>query len=245
MQEKDYDKTAKRPKKVKPVGADGHRQRMFNKFLNAGDTVPDSRDIAEMLLFYPIKVRDTRDEAVLLMKHFGGDIKKVLTADKDELCKIDGIGNSSATFLNIVGEALRRLDPAALTGVQRNSDNLYEIFSNCYKYSGKDELWIAFFDVFGMFVSLIKTDINYKTISAADIMHILTRANHRNITSVAVARITKKVNDIPNHDDHKAATILEQKLYNSNIMLADYLVVNSDEAFSVHKLRNSPLPKNK
>ena len=109
---KSTEKTAgggKRPKKTKPVGASGHRERLRNRFLESNPDTIEDYHLIELLLFYSIPRKDTRDEAVELMNRFGS-LRRLFRADPRELESGEGIGKSSAVLIRLVHELMRRVD---------------------------------------------------------------------------------------------------------------------------------------
>ena len=116
-QVKSTEKTAgggKRPKKTKPVGASGHRERLRNRFLESNPDTIEDYHLIELLLFYSIPRKDTRDEAVELMNRFGS-LRRLFRADPRELESVEGIGKSSAVLIRLIHELMRRIDLDSLS----------------------------------------------------------------------------------------------------------------------------------
>lgn len=88
-------------------GHDGHRDRLRERFLNAGGAALADHELLEMLLFYAIPRRNTNDLAHRLIEDFGS-LAGVLEADIDHLCRIDGMGKSSAAYLKLLFELSTR-----------------------------------------------------------------------------------------------------------------------------------------
>lgn len=85
---------------------DGHRQRLRNKFLKNGFEGFEPHNILELLLFYSIPRRDTNEIAHNLINHFGS-LKNVFNASFDELIKVDGIKENSATLIKMIPSIVR------------------------------------------------------------------------------------------------------------------------------------------
>ena len=82
---------------------DGHRQRMKERFRNGGlDNFTDVQ-VLELALYYCIPRKDTNPIAHALIEHFGS-LSQVLEADVEELKKVPGISDHSATLLALVTE---------------------------------------------------------------------------------------------------------------------------------------------
>ena len=80
---------------------EGHRNRLKNRFLTSGLESFEDHNILEMLLFYSIPRKDTNDIAHELIAHFGS-LKAVFDADFDELIKVKGISDNSATLIKMI-----------------------------------------------------------------------------------------------------------------------------------------------
>jgi DNA repair protein RadC len=79
----------------------GHRERLKNQYFQNGiNSMTDIQQL-ELLLFYAIPQKDTNPIAHALLEKFG-NIKNVLNASVRDLCTVDGIKESSATFLKLV-----------------------------------------------------------------------------------------------------------------------------------------------
>ena len=83
----------------------GHRQRMKRKFSDFGHRVFDTYELLEMLLYNTVPVKDTNPLAKSLLSHFGS-LEGVLSADKAELMKVDGIGEKTAELITTAAKAL-------------------------------------------------------------------------------------------------------------------------------------------
>ena len=79
---------------------DGHRQRIIKK-LDESELL--EHELLEVLLFYVFKRRNTNDIAHALLAEFGS-LKNILTAPKERLEKVEGIGTQSAQFLWMIGK---------------------------------------------------------------------------------------------------------------------------------------------
>lgn len=231
------DNTTKKPKKIKPAGADGHRGRMFDKFLAAGDNDVLPRDIIEMLLYYPIKIRDTRDAAVELMCKFGS-ADKVLSAPQEELSSTDGVGEGSATFLRIVGCAARRLsdEPVDDRKIYANTAEMSELFSPFREKLRRDITCISCFDNAMRPIRVAKLKDGAFTKCQPDANAFLSFVTEHHGCSVAMARISPRRSDFPGIDDFDAARYAKRLLNTMDVRLNEYFVISRDEAIEVTKL---------
>ena len=85
---------------------DGHRERLKSRFLEHGMDSFNDLNALELLLFYAIPQKDTNPIAHGLLDHFGS-LSQVLEAPVEELRKVPGVGDHTATFLHLITEAGR------------------------------------------------------------------------------------------------------------------------------------------
>ena len=83
----------------------GHRARMKAKLEAYGPRIFDTYELLEMLLYHVIPYRDTNPIAKRLLASFGS-LDGVLSADKESLAEVDGIGMRCAEFLRMVGDIM-------------------------------------------------------------------------------------------------------------------------------------------
>lgn len=80
----------------------GHRQRLKNRWLDAGDKAFSPHEKLELLLSYAIPRQDTKPLAKQLLHRFGS-ISNVLQSPVESLSSEKGIGVHAALLLNFVG----------------------------------------------------------------------------------------------------------------------------------------------
>lgn len=86
----------------------GHRQRLRQRFLDAGPGALADYEMLELLLFQAIPRRDTKPIAKALIDRFGS-YRNVLRADPDALMTVKGMGQGGAVLFKAVADAAERL----------------------------------------------------------------------------------------------------------------------------------------
>lgn len=82
----------------------GHRHRLRQSYIESGAAGMHDHQLLELLLTFAIPRRDTNPIAHSLLGKSGfGSLAEVLNADPRELMAIDGIGESAAVLLSLVG----------------------------------------------------------------------------------------------------------------------------------------------
>ena len=79
----------------------GHRERVRDRFLRDGLSSFADYEVLELLLFYAIPRRDTKEQAHALSDAFGS-LYGTLTGDAEALCRVPGIGARTAAFLRSI-----------------------------------------------------------------------------------------------------------------------------------------------
>ncbi len=85
---------------------EGHRKRLRETFLKNGLDNFQSHNVLELLLFYTIPRGDTNETAHRLINRFGS-LSAVLEAPVEELMKVQGVGERTASFLHLIPEITR------------------------------------------------------------------------------------------------------------------------------------------
>jgi DNA repair protein RadC len=86
----------------------GHRERLRQRFRDAGaDAIPDY-ELIELILFRAAQRRDTKPLAKALLARFG-TFAEVLNAPEELLAEVPGIGEAAITEIKLVRAAAMRL----------------------------------------------------------------------------------------------------------------------------------------
>src|SRR5712692_3997409 len=86
----------------------GHRQRLRQRFLDAGDAALSDYELLELILFRAIPIRDLKPLAKALLAEFGS-FAEVISAPIERLKQVKGLGEAAITELKIVQAAAGRL----------------------------------------------------------------------------------------------------------------------------------------
>ena len=81
----------------------GHRQRMRRRFKDNSPRFFDTYELLEILLYHTIACKDTNPIAKALFMRFGS-IDAVLSAPKEELMLVPGVGERVADYITAVGK---------------------------------------------------------------------------------------------------------------------------------------------
>ena len=86
----------------------GHRERLRERFLNAGPDAVTEYELLELVLFRAIPRRDVKPLAKALIAKFGS-FGEVVSAPRQRLREIEGLGEAAIAEIKIVQAAANRL----------------------------------------------------------------------------------------------------------------------------------------
>lgn len=125
----------------------GHRERLRNRFREAGAEALADYELVELLLFRAIPRRDVKPLAKAVIARFGS-FAETISAPLERLAEIDGMSLNAATELKIVEAAAQRL---AKGKIKRRTPmgSWGEVVDYCraaMAFSDKEEFRILFLD---------------------------------------------------------------------------------------------------
>jgi DNA repair protein RadC len=91
----------------------GHRDRLRARFVEIGGEALPDYELLELVLFRSIPRRDVKPLAKDLIRRFGG-FAEVVSASRQRLAEVDGVGEATVTDLKIIEASARRLARGAV-----------------------------------------------------------------------------------------------------------------------------------
>jgi DNA repair protein RadC len=86
----------------------GHRKRVKNRFISSEIRTFTDYELLEMMLFYVVPRKDTKQIARDLMNKYGS-IAAILSIDESEITSIEGLGESASVFFKLLLDIQSRL----------------------------------------------------------------------------------------------------------------------------------------
>jgi len=211
-----------------------HRSRLREQFRSAGLETFPPHNVLELLLFYSIPRRDTNEIAHNLINYFGS-LVNVMDAAPAELCKVEGVGEASATLIAFAAQLARRY--LAEQSVEKASFRSSQDFQSyiASKFLGKkNEIAYLFcLDNAGRLLHQCQISLGTKYSVSLDNRTLLETAFHHNATKVVLAHNHPNGLRAPSSNDVQL-TEAAAKLYREvGIQLLDHLIVADGECFSM------------
>ena len=212
-----------------------HRQRLREQFRAVGLENFPPHNVLELLLFYAIPRRDTNETAHNLIDHFG-TLANVLDAAPEELCRVEGVGEASATLIAFAGQLARRY-LAEQTGEKKLNFHSSQDFHSYVKakFMGQrtEIAYLFCLDNAGRLLNECKVSLGTKYAVSLDNRTLLETAFHHNATKVVLAHNHPNGISAPSSNDVQR-TEAAAKLYREvGIQLLDHIIVAEGECFSM------------
>ncbi len=214
---------------------EGHRERLRHRFLKDGLDGFEPHNVLELLLFFSIPMKDTNEEAHALINTFGS-LSSVFDANFDDLCKVKGIGEKSATLIKLMPELFKKyeIDKVDNDDIVLNSCELVAKYvSKYFKGITDEQLYLLCLD--SSLRVLCFEQVSSGTVNAAPI-------NNRKIVELAYKYNAANIILVHNHPsgvvapsraDINATISMAELLKSLGMKLNDHIIIgNRDDFFS-------------
>lgn len=211
----------------------GHRQRLYAK-LESGCL--ENHECLEALLFNAMPRRNTNEIAHRLLSRFGS-FSGVFKASVDELKTVDGVGDSVANYLFLLGEIFRRVDKEEKSCYPRvyvKSEFERYLKEEVYFGETKERFDCYFLDKDGVIKSWerFSSDSEDSVLIKPECLNKYL-ANLRPFALV-VAHNHVKGECFPSKEDDQATSQLQMLCSIQNILLCDHYIVSPVGVYSYH-----------
>lgn len=212
----------------------GHRARLKGRFFKSGIESFEEHEILEMLLFYSIPQIDTNPLAHKLLNKFGS-IDKVFDAPFEELCSVEGVGNSTATLIKFIPQLSRKYNEARLIKKQKihSYEQIVKIFQTKFIGVENEQILLMLLSSDG---SLLYCDfVNEGSINAVPVYvrKILTLALTYNSDTAIVSHNHPSGNAMPSSQDICSTRELFYAFESANIHFEDHIIIAGAEYSSM------------
>jgi len=206
----------------------GHRNRMTERFLKCGMDAFSDYEILEYLLFFAIPRRNTNDIAHRLLDEFGS-LYNVVTADIGKLTRIQGIGQSTATFLVFQGKFISKCLESKSNSRKRfetliDIGNYFVDYFDGIKY---EQTCAMLLDGNMRIVKLIKVSDGCTNSSPVDPAAIARAAVLEGASAVVLAHNHPAGTPLPSRMDHRVTDAVEAALLAVNVPLLEHIIVGN------------------
>lgn len=213
----------------------GHRKRLKDRFLIGGAVSMPDYEMLELLLMIAIPRRDVKPIAKELLKEFG-NFAEVINAPVEELMKVAGVKENSATAIKIVKEAAIRMSWQMLQGkkevVISGWDDLIDYCRMTMGYLDVEELRVLYLDAK---FKLISEEIHQRGTVDQVAVH------PREVVKSAMKKAAKAMIMVHNHPsgdvnpsrvDIEITKKVNEACNSMDIILIDHIIISKSDYYS-------------
>lgn len=219
---------------------DGHRQRMWQKFLDHGIGIFNEHELLEILLFVLIPRVNTNEISHELIRRFGS-MRNVLEASVDDLQTVKGIGKNSAMQLRYIGDIAGYVNQNKLDAVK--FDNSSKIISYCIEYfKNKSNECLTFFLLDDKLTMIYKDDIEISKPNETEIdcNKLIRQAVKFECQSIVLAHNHPEGSVYASNVDIMTTRTLSALLKAINIKIEDHIVIQGNTGYSMRRSGEAP-----
>ncbi len=213
---------------------EGHRLRLKNRFLESGLENFEDHNILEFLLFYSIPRKDTNEIAHQLLEHFGS-FKNVFDADFEELIKVDGIKESSATLIKLISNIARKY---ALNKYEdgykfNTAEKIGEYFLDKYIGETREIVYVMLLNNSLELLNVIKIhegSVNSAMVSPRKIMDLVVKYN---ASMVVLAHNHPGGSAVPSPEDVQTTYSLLSAFNAFDVKILEHYVISNNDYYTI------------
>lgn len=213
-----------------------HRIRVKEKFNKSGFDGWHDYEILELLLFYVIPRKDTKQTSRALIKEFGS-IVNIMNQDASALCHIKGVSEHAALFLKVIRDITQLYFKKELPGrdLLANPGFVFDYLRSLLKGSADEEFHALFLDSANRLIAVEKVNTGTVNKTAVFPRKIVERALHNKSSGVIISHNHPGGSLKPSEEDNKSTIAIRNALASVDIDLVDHIIIAGNEYLSMRE----------
>ncbi len=213
---------------------DGHRERLRQSYLEHGLVSMNDINALELLLFYAIPRRDTNEIAHRLLDRFGS-LDAVFAAPVEELCEVDGIGESAAALITLIPEIMKKSHLSKSREIRqiRSSEDAGAYLLPYFMNERDEVVYLLCLDSKRAVICCTEMGRGVVNTVDANIRRIVEKALKVRACSVIIAHNHPDGIALPSREDDVFTRALYNALETVGIRLEDHIIVADEDYISV------------
>ena len=213
---------------------DGARDRLRQRFREHGLDNFNDYSLLELLLFYAIPRRETNTIAHALIDHFGS-LSAVIEAPCEALMEVEGVGEHTAMFLNLIAQVDRRymISKNAVQDIINTSFDAVKILVPLYRFAREEIVYLLCLDNKNGLISCDKLGQGTLGEASVSVRALVETALRRNAASVILSHNHVDGIALPSHEDEITTHYIEKALIMVGITLMDHIIIAGDDYVSL------------
>ncbi len=206
--------------------AEGHRNRLKNRFLHQGLDGFEPHNALELLLFFTIPRCDTNPIAHELIERFGS-FSGVLDADYDELKKVKGISSHTATMIKLLPDLFRfyqnDLNKEAI--VFKNIDEVGEYMRDRFIGINREAVYVMLLNNGNQMLSCFLAHQGSITSAGFDTRRIILEIAKKNASTIVLAHNHPNGVPVPSPEDIDFTSDFSRSMSLIRVEFAEHFVI--------------------
>lgn len=209
------------------VSVEGHRERMRMRAERLTAEKMRPQDLMELLLYYAVPRRDTKELAAGFLREFGS-VRGVLEADEAALRQVEGAGPGIVRWLTALGELMDAYvdmegdDMPVVFNIQRTVCFFRELF----RESVFPEVWQLFMTGDGRMLGLQPICDNAAWGEPDFLREALSAAMESGARNVTIGQFTLRRDPAPEEYDIERTKMYSRILFAADIRLVDHILIS-------------------
>ncbi len=212
--------------------AQGHRQRLRERFLNYGLESFIDEEIVEVLLALGTPRKDCKGPARDLIGYFGS-LAAILEAESEELQKIKGVGPNNIFALKFIHEVARRFLRQQLTSRPqiRSASDMTDYLCHALSFKDREVFVAVFLDPQNAVIDLEELFMGTANVTAVYPREVMRRALLKNATSLIFAHNHPSGSLEPSLADKEITEKLVRAAGVLDIQVLDHIIIGGPGSY--------------
>lgn len=215
---------------------EGHRMRKKRQFVENGLDAFAEHEVLELLLYYAIPRRDTNPIAHALLNRFG-TLDGVFSAPREELLRVDGLGENGATLIGLLLPLYQRvrLSAARRDVILDSTERACAYFVERFAVEHTEVMYQVCLDAKGKLVNMEKLATGNVNSVCADLRAIVENALLCRASAVLLAHNHPSGVALPSEADNTVTLQVQQVLKSVGVELWDHIIVADNDCVSLRQ----------
>lgn len=211
----------------------GHRQRLRERFLNAGLQGFHDYEVIELLLTLGTPRRDCKQAAKDALKKFGS-LNAVLEADPKELQEINGIGPNNVFGLKLTQTVARRYLADRIIGqdIITSSDEVLDYLKHNLRDKTQEIFSVIYLNGRNEIIGMEELFYGSLTTSAVYPREVVKKVLKQNAAAVIFVHNHPSGNLNPSEEDIKITKKLKDAVATIDVKVHDHLIIAGNNYYS-------------
>jgi DNA repair protein RadC len=216
----------------------GHRERLRARFLEAGSAALADYELLELVLFRALPRRDVKPLAKTLLATFGS-FPEVISAPRQRLAEIQGLGDAAITELKVVQAAAERLAHDQVKGrpVLSSWSALIDYCRAAMAFADKEQFRILFLDKRNRLIADERQQVGTVDHTPVYPREVIKRALELSATAVILVHNHPSGDPTPSNADIEMTRAIVRIAAPLGVAVHDHLIIGKDGHASFRALK--------